>query len=85
MTVDGFNKTGLPSAFWNFMEPHAQIDRVSGTVVLALVILYLSNLASNVPTGIDYFSSHCCLLSIFYLFPFPLLNVDSLHRIKIPI
>lgn len=52
MTVDGFNKTGLPSAFWNFMEPHAQIDRVSGTVVLALVILYLSNLASNVPTGI---------------------------------
>ncbi|KAA0033676.1 hypothetical protein IC582_013145 [Cucumis melo] len=50
MTVDGFNKTGLPSAFWNFMEPHAQIDRVSGTVVLALVILYLSNLASNVPT-----------------------------------
>ncbi|XP_022984903.1 silicon efflux transporter LSI2-like [Cucurbita maxima] len=50
MTVDGFNKTGLPSAFWDFMEPHAQIDRVSGTVVLALVILYLSNLASNVPT-----------------------------------
>ncbi|XP_023552419.1 silicon efflux transporter LSI2-like [Cucurbita pepo subsp. pepo] len=50
MTVDGFNKTGLPSAFWDFMEPHAQIDRVSGIVVLALVILYLSNLASNVPT-----------------------------------
>ncbi|XP_023541235.1 silicon efflux transporter LSI2-like [Cucurbita pepo subsp. pepo] len=50
ITVDGFNKTGLPNAFWNFMEPHAQIDRVSGTVVLALVILYLSNLASNVPT-----------------------------------
>lgn len=67
MTVDGFNKTGLPSAFWNFMEPHAQIDRVSGTVVLALVILYLSNLASNVPTGIKYFS-HCPLLFEFSIF-----------------
>lgn len=68
MTVDGFNKTGLPSAFWNFMEPHAQIDRVSGTVVLALVILYLSNLASNVPTGNTSLTVPC--FSNFQSFPF---------------
>ncbi|KAK1308123.1 hypothetical protein QJS10_CPA09g01720 [Acorus calamus] len=50
ITVDGFNKTGIPSALWDFMEPHAQIDRVSSVSVLALVILVLSNVASNVPT-----------------------------------
>ncbi|KAK1261180.1 hypothetical protein QJS04_geneDACA002045 [Acorus gramineus] len=50
ITVDGFNKTGIPSTLWDFMEPHAQIDRVSGISVLALVILVLSNVASNVPT-----------------------------------
>ncbi|KAK9094768.1 hypothetical protein Scep_026237 [Stephania cephalantha] len=50
ITVDGFNKTGIPSALWDFMEPYSQIDRVSGIVVLAVVILVLSNLASNVPT-----------------------------------
>ncbi|WCJ36683.1 Silicon efflux transporter LSI2 [Euphorbia peplus] len=50
ITVDGFNKTGIPSALWDFMEPHAQIDHTVGIVVLAVVILVLSNLASNVPT-----------------------------------
>ncbi|KAI3917248.1 hypothetical protein MKX01_000025 [Papaver californicum] len=50
ITVDGFNKTGIPSAIWDFMEPHARIDHPSGIVVLAVVILVLSNLASNVPT-----------------------------------
>ncbi|KAK9124298.1 hypothetical protein Sjap_013900 [Stephania japonica] len=50
ITVDGFNKTGIPSALWDFMEPYSQIDRVSGIAVLAAVILVLSNLASNVPT-----------------------------------
>ncbi|TVU27670.1 hypothetical protein EJB05_19166 [Eragrostis curvula] len=50
ITVDGFNKTGIPSAFWEFMEPYARIDTPSGTVILALVILLLSNVASNVPT-----------------------------------
>ncbi|XP_006648142.1 silicon efflux transporter LSI2-like [Oryza brachyantha] len=50
ITVDGFNKTGIPSAFWEFMEPFARIDTPSGTVILALVILLLSNVASNVPT-----------------------------------
>ncbi|KAK1399517.1 Silicon efflux transporter [Heracleum sosnowskyi] len=50
ITVDGFNKTGIPSAVWEFMEPHAQIDRVAGVAILAIVILVLSNLASNVPT-----------------------------------
>ncbi|KAL6635383.1 hypothetical protein ACP70R_028054 [Stipagrostis hirtigluma subsp. patula] len=50
ITVDGFNKTGIPSAFWEFMEPYARIDTPAGTVILALVILFLSNVASNVPT-----------------------------------
>jgi Na+/H+ antiporter NhaD/arsenite permease-like protein len=50
ITVDGFNKTGIPSAFWEAMEPYARVDTPAGTVVLALVILLLSNVASNVPT-----------------------------------
>lgn len=51
ITVDGFNKTGIPSKLWDFMEPYSHIDRLSGIAILALVILFLSNLASNVPTG----------------------------------
>lgn len=50
ITVDGFNKTGIPSTVWEFMEPYAQIDHTNGVAILALVILVLSNLASNVPT-----------------------------------
>ncbi|OWM88890.1 silicon efflux transporter LSI2 isoform X2 [Punica granatum] len=50
ITVDGFNKTGIPSTLWNLMEPYSKIDRPSGIAVLAIVILVLSNLASNVPT-----------------------------------
>ncbi|KAM1020829.1 hypothetical protein ACFX15_041251 [Malus domestica] len=50
ITVNGFNKTGIPSDLWDFMEPHAQIDHASGIAVLAVTILVLSNLASNVPT-----------------------------------
>lgn len=50
ITVDGFNKTGIPSELWNFMEPHSHIDQISGIAVLAVVILVLSNVASNVPT-----------------------------------
>ncbi|MED6135835.1 hypothetical protein PIB30_050383 [Stylosanthes scabra] len=50
ITVDGFNKTGIPSAMWEFMEPYSHVDHVTGIAVLALVILVLSNLASNVPT-----------------------------------
>ncbi|XP_077241937.1 silicon efflux transporter LSI2-like [Tasmannia lanceolata] len=50
ITVDGFNKTGIPSTMWDFMEPYARIDRAKGMAVLSLVILVLSNIASNVPT-----------------------------------
>ncbi|KAL8224016.1 hypothetical protein R6Q57_019491 [Mikania cordata] len=50
VTVEGFNKTGIPSAVWEFMEPYAHIDHVSGIAILAVVIVVLSNLASNVPT-----------------------------------
>jgi len=50
ITVDGFNKTGIPSTFWELMEPYARIDTPTGVLILALVILLLSNVASNVPT-----------------------------------
>ncbi|XP_051138508.1 silicon efflux transporter LSI3 [Andrographis paniculata] len=50
ITVDGFNETGIPSTLWDLMEPYAKIDRVTGTILLAVVIIVLSNLASNVPT-----------------------------------
>lgn len=50
ITVDGFNKTGIPSKLWDLMEPYSHIDHATGIAVLALVILVLSNLASNVPT-----------------------------------
>nr|KYP74773.1 Putative transporter arsB [Cajanus cajan] len=51
ITVDGLNKTGIPSSLWDLMEPYSHVDRASGVAVLAIVILVLSNLASNVPTG----------------------------------
>ncbi|XP_059433439.1 silicon efflux transporter LSI2-like [Corylus avellana] len=50
ITVDGFNKTGIPSTLWDLMAPYAQIDHARGIAVLAIVVLVLSNLASNVPT-----------------------------------
>ncbi|XP_034682845.1 silicon efflux transporter LSI2-like [Vitis riparia] len=52
ITVYGFNRTGIPSTLWNLTEPHARINHVEGIVVLTLVILVLSNVASNVPTVI---------------------------------
>ncbi|KAJ6861650.1 hypothetical protein NC651_037655 [Populus alba x Populus x berolinensis] len=51
ITVDGFNRTGIPGSVWNLMEPHAGIDHASGIAVLAIGILLLSNVVSNVPTG----------------------------------
>ncbi|KAG6474625.1 silicon efflux transporter LSI2-like [Zingiber officinale] len=50
ITVDGFNRTGIPSAFWDFIEPHARVDKPGGIALLALVVIFLSNIASNVPT-----------------------------------
>ncbi|KAK9994531.1 hypothetical protein SO802_024234 [Lithocarpus litseifolius] len=50
ITVEGFDRTGIPSSLWDLMEPYARINRVSGIAVLALVILVLSNLVSNLPT-----------------------------------
>ncbi|KZV36476.1 transporter arsB-like [Dorcoceras hygrometricum] len=50
ITVDGFNKTGIPSTLWEFMEPYAKIDSIGGIAILAVVIVVLSNVASNVPT-----------------------------------
>lgn len=51
ITVEGFNKTGIPSTLWELVEPYAQIDHIVGKVVLAAVVVVLSNVASNVPTG----------------------------------
>ncbi|XVF12527.1 hypothetical protein REPUB_Repub08aG0126100 [Reevesia pubescens] len=50
VAVQGFNRTGIPSALWELMEPYAKIDQASGIATFALVILILSNLVSNVPT-----------------------------------
>lgn len=50
ITVHGFNRTGIPSTLWDWMEPHAKVNRASGIAVLAVVILVLSNVVSNVPT-----------------------------------
>lgn len=54
ITVDGFNKTGIPGALWEVMEPYSRVDRASGIAILALVIIILSNVASNVPTGMSH-------------------------------
>ncbi|XVE64253.1 hypothetical protein DITRI_Ditri07aG0086200 [Diplodiscus trichospermus] len=58
ITVEGFNKTGIPSSLWDLMQPYAKINHVSGKAILAVVILVMSNLASNVPTGVLMFFSH---------------------------
>jgi Na+/H+ antiporter NhaD/arsenite permease-like protein len=51
ITVEGFNRTGIPNALWELVEPYSRIDSAKGTALLAVVILVLSNVASNVPTG----------------------------------
>ena len=51
ITVDGFNKTGIPNTMWELVEPYSRIDSARGVAVLGVVILILSNVASNVPTG----------------------------------
>jgi Na+/H+ antiporter NhaD/arsenite permease-like protein len=51
ITVDGFNKTGIPNTLWELVEPYSRIDSAKGVALLAVVILILSNVASNVPTG----------------------------------
>lgn len=50
ITVDGFNETGIPSTLWNAVEPHAQINNVLGVTIFSLIVIVLSNVASNVPT-----------------------------------
>jgi Na+/H+ antiporter NhaD/arsenite permease-like protein len=54
ITVDGFNKTGIPNKLWELVEPYSRIDSAKGVALLAVVTLILSNVASNVPT--DNFS-----------------------------
>jgi len=50
ITVEGFNSTGAPAHFWSAVEPYSRIDSKGGMVVLSLVVTFLSNVASNVPT-----------------------------------
>ncbi|KAI6696336.1 hypothetical protein NL676_016455 [Syzygium grande] len=52
VTVAGFSRTEIPSTLWDWIEPHAKVNRASGIAALAVVILVLSNIASNVPTVI---------------------------------
>lgn len=63
ITVEGFNRTGIPSTLWNATKSHAEINHTSGVAVLALVILVLSNIASNVPTGklLLVFNAQLCM------------------------
>ena len=70
ITVEGFNKTGIPSTLWNFMEPYSKIDRVSGIAIFAIIILVMSNLASNVPTGMsmDFFHLYIYIYIYFFFF-----------------
>ncbi|KAK9994656.1 hypothetical protein SO802_024359 [Lithocarpus litseifolius] len=56
ITVEGFNKTGIPFTLLDFMEPYSKIDRVSGIAILSVVIIVMSILASNVPTGTPWIS-----------------------------
>ncbi|KAI5066423.1 hypothetical protein GOP47_0019047 [Adiantum capillus-veneris] len=50
ISVDGFNKTGIPTTFWDAVEPYARTTNTIGALVLTLVVIILSNVASNVPT-----------------------------------
>ncbi|KAL0920528.1 hypothetical protein M5K25_009669 [Dendrobium thyrsiflorum] len=50
IAVDGFNKTGIPSTLWEAVERYSRIDSTGGIALLSVVILVLSNVASNVPT-----------------------------------
>ncbi|KAJ1695911.1 hypothetical protein LUZ63_012609 [Rhynchospora breviuscula] len=50
ITVDGLNSTGIPSALWDLVEPYSQVDTACGLALLSLMVLVLSNIASNVPT-----------------------------------
>lgn len=65
ITIEGFKKTDIPSAMWDVMEPYSRIDHATGTAILAVVILVLSNLASNVPTGKQ---AHDHLLKQYFFF-----------------
>jgi len=66
ITLDGFNKTGIPGALWEVMEPYSRVDRASGITILALVILILSNVASNVPIGMCHVTQIFNLLFYFF-------------------
>ncbi|PKU67918.1 hypothetical protein MA16_Dca006953 [Dendrobium catenatum] len=50
IAVHGFNKTGIPSTLWEAVERYSRIDSTGGIALLSVVILLLSNVASNVPT-----------------------------------
>jgi Na+/H+ antiporter NhaD/arsenite permease-like protein len=50
ISVEGFNQTGVPGQIWSWLEPHARLDTAVGTILLAIVVTLLSNVASNVPT-----------------------------------
>ena len=52
IATSGFNQTGVPAVFWSAVEPHSQIGTASGVIVLSVVVTVLSNVVSNVPTGI---------------------------------
>ncbi|KAJ4461634.1 hypothetical protein PAPYR_1746 [Paratrimastix pyriformis] len=55
VVMGGFNETGLPEAFWGFMQPaFLPLDSVWATCLYSLFILVASNLFSNVPLPTDH-------------------------------
>ena len=67
ITVDGFNRTGVPNKLWDIMEPYSRIDHVGGIAMLSLVIIVLSNVISNVPTGMNFTCILVLILSFHYV------------------
>ncbi|XP_078427658.1 divalent ion symporter isoform X2 [Wolffia australiana] len=55
ITVEGFNRTGIPGKLWDLVQPYTGIDRVAGVAVLAIAVIVLSNLASNVPADLYHY------------------------------
>ena len=54
ITVEGFNRTGVPAQFWKAVEPYSRIDAKGGEIILSMVVTFLSNVASNVPQVCHY-------------------------------
>lgn len=86
ITVDGFNKTGIPSTLWDWVEPYSKINSASGVALFSVVVLILSNIASNVPTGTQFFLRFGSVkLSIYLYFNITRALVQKVHDSQEPL